>query len=126
MTKTSKYTKGLSVSGKTREIVAIFIHRLLERKFTEAERALDTMRERNFQNNDYKNGYVNALEGMILSSRSGDDRDFYNKADFTKDSMKNYLKEFKSFKNRVVRPNFDAGYFTAWSDLIQYRSNLKK
>jgi hypothetical protein len=116
----------LSVSGKTREIVANFIQYLLERKFTDAERTLDTMKERNFQNDDYKKGYVNAFEGMLLSSRSGDNRDFYNKGDFTKDAMKNFQVEFKSFRNGVIRSNFDAGYFTAWSDFLQYRSNLEK
>ena len=126
MTKTSKYTRGLSVTGKTREIVANFIQNLLERKFTEAERTLDILKERSFQNEDYKKGYVNALEGMLLSFRSGDNRDFFNKGDFSQDTMKKHLLEFKSFRNGVIRSNFDTGYFTAWSDFLQYKLNFEK
>ena len=126
MTKTSKSTRGLSVSGKTREIVANFIQYLLERKFTDAERTLDIMKERNFQNDDYKKGYVNAFEGILLSSRSGDNRDFYNKGEFSNDNLKKFKDEFKSFRNELVRSSFDVGYFSAWVDLMQYKSNQMK
>jgi hypothetical protein len=126
VTKTSNPARGLSVTGKTREAVVDFIKNLIERKFTYAERALKKIGDRKFSNDEYKAGYLNALEGMLLSSRSSDERDFYNKGEFSNDNLKKYKDEFKSFRNGMVRSSFDVGYFSAWVDLIQYKSNQIK
>ena len=88
MTKISNRMKGLTVTRKTREVVISFLKNLFVRKFSEAERTLKTLRKGKFANEEYKNGYVNALEGMLLSSRSGDERDFFNKINISKENLK--------------------------------------
>ncbi|MCW4050162.1 MAG: hypothetical protein NWE89_10565 [Candidatus Bathyarchaeota archaeon] len=126
MTKTSNPTRGLSVTGKTREAVAAFLKNMQERRFSDAERALKEVKNKKFTNEEYKAGYVNALDGLLLSVRSGDERDFCNKVAFTSENSKNYRAEFKEFSAKPIRTSFDRGYFAAWQDLMQYKYNLEK
>lgn len=126
MTKTSSNTRGLSVQGKTRNAVAEFIGNLLDRRFTDAERSLEEIKGCSFSDDEYKDGYLNALEGLLLTVRSGDDRDFLNRNQFTPEDLKNYREEFKGFASSPIRINWDSGYFAAWSDLMQYKHNTEK
>jgi len=126
VTKTSSYTRGLSVRGNTRKAVAEFIEYLLDRRFTDAERSLDTVKDCSFGDEEYKEGYVKAMEGLLLTVRSGDERDFLNKNDFTPETLKDYRKEFKDFASSSIRTSWDRGYFAAWADLMQYKHNMEK
>jgi len=126
VTKTSSYTRGLSVQGKTRKAVAEFIENLLDRKFTDAERSLEGVKGCSFSDEEYKAGYVNALEGLLLTVRSGDERDFLNKNEFTPESLKDYKSKFKGFASSPVRTSWDSGYFDAWADLMQYKHNVER
>jgi hypothetical protein len=126
VTKTSSNTRGLSVRGKTRNAVAEFIEYLLDRRFTDAERSLDAVKDCSFGDEEYKEGYVKALEGLLLTVRSGDERDFLNKNDFTPESLNDYRKEFKDFASSTIRTSWDTGYFDAWADLMQYKYNMEK
>lgn len=126
MTKTSKNANGFSVRGKTRQAVAEFMEQLLDRRFTDAERSLEGVKECSFGDEKYKEGYVKALEGLLITVRSGDERDFLNKNDFTSESLKKYRKEFNHFASSTIRTNWDRGYFAAWSDLMQYKFNMEK
>ncbi len=126
MTKTTKPGRGLTVTGKTRESVILFFKNMIDRRFTDAEKALGVIRERKFTDEEYKTGYINALDGLLISVRSGDERDFYNRNNFDKKSLKAHREEFKEFRKTPIRTQFDSGYFAAWSDIMQYRFNLKK
>ena len=125
MSKTSNYTRGMTVQGKTREAVADFINNLLERKFTDAERSLEDVKARSFSEEEYKAGYVNALEGLLLTVRSGDERDFLNRNEFTGEKLKGYREWFKDFAASPIRTSWDSGYFAAWSDVMQYKANME-
>lgn len=122
MTKTSNLGRKLSVTGKTRESVLMFFDNLLERKFTDAERELENLKQKRFPDEEYRMGYTNALEGLLLSVRSGDERDFYNRTHNGK-KLNEYITEFKDFRKLPVRTQFDQGYFSAWTDILQYRIN---
>ncbi len=113
-------------SKKTRDDVITFFESLTARRFSDAGKTLKELRGKNFGNKEFKDGYVMALEGLLLSSRTGDDRDFYNRADFETKSLNKYKKEFRSFARDGVRSPYDAGFFQAWSDLVQYRSDNQK
>lgn len=118
----SKPGRKLSVTGKTRELVILFIKNLLERKFSDAEKELQNIKQKRFPNKEYQLGYIKALEGLMLSVRSGDERDFYNRTNNGK-TLDIYIKEFKDFRKLPVRTQFDQGYFGAWTDILQYRIN---
>jgi hypothetical protein len=125
VTKTSKPGRKLSVTGKTRESVITFFDNLLDRKFSDAERELENIKQKRFPDPEYRNGYANALEGLLLSVRSGDERDFYNRTHNGK-TLQDYIKEFKDFRKLPVRTQFDQGYFSAWTDILQYQINTDK
>jgi len=115
------------MSSKTgRDDIITFFDYLFARRFSDAERAIEVVREKRFGDTEFKDGYVKALEGLLLSSRSGDERDFMNRAPFDKKSMERYKKEFRSFVRNGVHSPFDIGFFLAWSDLVQYRINTIK
>ena len=126
MMKMSRTKRGMIISRTARGDIITFFKNLLDRKFSEAEKALKTVKEKQFGSNDFKTGYLNALEGILFSLRSGDERDFFNKAPFDTESMLRYKRDFGEFVREGVRTQFDVGYFSAWSDFIHYRLNLKK
>ncbi|KYH39347.1 MAG: hypothetical protein AYL28_000710 [Candidatus Bathyarchaeota archaeon B23] len=106
---------------RRREKVVRFFDCLLQRRFSEAERLLEEVRRRRWGGEEFKAGYLKALEGMLLSSRSGDERDFLNRAPFTPRDLKRYGREFRRITKMGVKPPFDQGYLTAWMDFISYR-----
>lgn len=99
---------------------------MIDRRFTDAEKAMDVIKARKFTDAEFKMGYINALEGLLLSVRSGDERDFYNRNNFDEKSLKTHRDEFKEFRKTPIRTQFDSGYFAAWSDIMQYRGNVDK
>lgn len=122
----SKPGSKLTVTGNTRKSVVTFLENVHDRKFTDAERELETLKEKKFPDEEYQKGYINAMEGLLLSVRSGDDRDFYNRTNGTEKTLKDYVKEFKEFRKLPIRTQFDQGFFSAWTDIIQYRINTEK
>ena len=126
MTTTTKPGRGLSVTGKTRESVIVFFKNMFDRKFTEAEKALMSLKSRKFPDEEFKQGYINAMDGLLLSVRSGDERDFYNRNNFADRGVKTYRDEFKEMRKSPIRSQFDSGYFAAWSDIMQYQNNSSK
>lgn len=126
MTESNNPAKGMSVTGKTRESIVSYMDKLLDRKFTDAERALEQVKERKFGEDEYREGYIKALEGILISSRSGDERDFLNKAANTTEELKKYKAEFKAFTTKPIKSQFDDGYFSAWKDFLTYRMNQEK
>lgn len=118
--------RGLMSSKAAKDDIVAFFENLYSRRFSEAEKAIEAVRERRFGNNEFKEGYVKALEGLLLSRKSGDERDFLNRAPFDSRSMKRYRKQFRDFLKKGVHSPFDIGYFMAWSDLVQYRLENEK
>lgn len=125
MTKTSNPGRKLSVIGKTRNIVVTFFENLLERKFSDAERELESLKERPFPDEGYREGYINAFDGLLLSVRSGDERDFYNRIHMSDKTLKDYIVDFKEMRKQPIRTQFDQGYFSAWMDILQYKINTE-
>lgn len=104
-----------------RKAVTAFFKSVLERRFSEAERALNDIREARFSEDELKAGYLIALEGILLSIRSGDERDFVNKASLDAESMEEYMRRFGELSREGVHAPFDTGYFSAWSDFIRHQ-----
>ncbi len=116
----------MMASKTARGDIINFFKSALERRFSDAERAINAVREKRFGDEEFKAGYLNALEGILLSLRSGDMREFLNKAPFDAKSMEKYKREFGAFVREDVRTPFDRGYFSAWSDFTHYRLNMEK
>lgn len=110
-------------SKKSRDDIINFYECLFTRKFTEAEKALEAVKDGRFGDTEFKKGYTQALEGILLSIRSGDDRDFLIKAPFDKKHLKKYSDDFKVFVQDDGSAPYDVGYFMAWSDLVRYKKD---
>ncbi|KON30748.1 hypothetical protein AC482_03055 [miscellaneous Crenarchaeota group-15 archaeon DG-45] len=104
-----------------RGVVTDFFKSVLERRFSDAERAINDVREKRFDEDEFKAGYINALEGILLSVRSGDERDFVNRAPLEAESREGYGRRFGEFSREGVHAPFDVGFFSAWSDFMRYK-----
>jgi len=122
----SKPGTKLTVTGKTRESVVTYLANVHDRKFTDAERELAALKEKKFPDEEYQQGYINAMEGLLVTVRSGDERDFYNRTNGNGKSLDEYVQEFKEFRKLPIRTQFDQGFFSAWTDIVQYRINTEQ
>ena len=119
--KRSDRPRGMTATGKTREAVIVFFDALIERRFSDADKSLDEVRKKKNPNPEFQEGYIKALEGILTSAKSGDERDFLNKADNTEKELKKQSKDFREILMRGRPKAFDLGFFSAWSDLAHYR-----
>ncbi len=124
--KRSESRRGMAATGKTREAAITFFDAIIERRFSDADKALNEVKARKNTNPEFREGYMRALEGMLFSAKSGDDRDFLNRASYDEESMDRYSRDFKDLIRRGINKPFDLGFFSAWSDLMHYRLNAKK
>ena len=124
--KRSNRPRGMTATGKTREAVIVFFDAVIERRFSDADKALEEVRNRKNTNPEFQEGYIKALEGILTSARSGDERDFLNKAGNTEEGLEKYGKDFKEILMKGRPKAFDLGFFSAWSDLVHYRLATNK
>lgn len=103
-----------------REEILNFFSSVLERRFSEAERALRAIGEKRIRGDEFSEGYLNALGGIYLSLRTGDPRDFVNKVLIEADSIGRYDRAFRAKAREYSRAPYDQGYFSAWWDFIRY------
>ena len=119
--KRSDRPRGMSTTGKTREAVILFFDAVIERRFSDADKVLGEVRGRRYASPEFQDGYIKALEGILTSARSGDERDFFNKASFSKESIEKYSYDFRGILLKGYPKPFDIGFLSAWLDLMHYR-----
>ena len=124
--KRSDRPRGMTATGKTREAVIVFFDAVIERRFSDADKALDEVKGRKNPNPDFQEGYIKALEGILTSSRSGDERDFFNRGDYSEEGLEKHSRDFRELLMKGRPKPFDVGFFSAWSDLVHYRLAAKK
>jgi hypothetical protein len=113
-------------TNKARDDIVSFFENLKDRRFADADKAIKSIRDKRFGDTEFQDGYTKALEGILVSIRTGDNRDFLNRAPFDAKNMKRYKKEFRDYVKGDVHSQFDVGYFMAWSDFVQYRLDTEK
>jgi len=86
---------------------------LVERKIADAEKELDTIRVV-LPSTDSAKGYLKALEGLLLTSKSSDDKYLYfSKLEKTPKNIKALRREFGQQTKNALHGDFDRGYFQA-------------
>jgi len=104
--------------GEKRHLTTHFFQLLKQRNLTQAERTLEKMSQE-AKNTKWRRGYIHALRGMLIASKSGDDkRAFINRM---KD--RNLLKIRRDFAKKSRDPlqtRFDRGFFAAWADYVEF------
>lgn len=116
---------GMNAPRAARKAVTDFFKSVMERRFSDAERAMNDVREKRFNDEEFKAGYLNAMDGILLSIRSGDERDFVNRVTLNAESREVYGRRFGDFLKEGVHAPFDIGFFSAWSDFMRYKHGTK-
>jgi len=108
------------ISKQTASIVARYLQLLVQRNFTEAERELERVKQ-GIKPTPWCKGYYNALEGMLVSLRSGDNDYLYINRLVGSDMAKidELQKRFARSSKDSLQEDFDKGYFTAWVEYLQ-------
>lgn len=107
--------------------VAKFLQNVEERAWTEAEKELDTIRQKS-QDSAWSRGYVKALEGLLLTNRSNNDKYLYlPKAlgNRSEEAIKSLRNEFAEFVSNELHGDYDRGYFKALEEYLGLISTLK-
>ncbi len=101
-----------------RQLTTNFFQLLEQRNLTQAEVVLEKMRQE-VKNTEWQRGYVRALRGMLIASRSGDDkRAFINRM---KDrDLREIKKDFTRKSREPLQTSFDRGFFTAWVEYLEF------
>ena len=100
-----------------------FFQLVSERKFAEAERVLERIhaRMKNSGKEEFNKGYLDALNGIILSVRSsGGSYEFFSNLDLTDvPSLKKHYEDFKKNARNRFQADYDIGYFSALTDFLR-------
>jgi hypothetical protein len=106
-------------------LVTRFFQLLVNRKFAEAERELERIKQR-MHKTEWNRGYFRALYGMLIARKSNNDNyTFLSKLDFNdKKALQNYRKEFRGHVKSRLHRDFDRGFFAAWANCMRVLSKL--
>ncbi len=86
---------------------------LIERRIADAEKELDTIRA-TLPSTESAKGYLKALEGLLLTSKSNEDKYLYlSKIEKTSKNLKTLRREFSQQAKNGLHGDFDRGYFQA-------------
>ena len=103
-----------------------FFQLVTEKQLTEAERELLRIKEK-MQRTEWNHGYYKALQGMLVARRTNSD----NPAFFTsmdpndKRSLLDLRKEFQEKVESRLYPDYDRGYFSAWTDYVSVLKRME-
>lgn len=104
-----------------------FFQNVEVRAWTDAEKELDTIRQK-AQSTAWYKGYVKALEGLLLTYRNNDDKYIYLPkalASRTEDNIKQLQKEFGEFATNEIHGEYDRGFFKALADYVTMLNAMK-
>ena len=98
--------------------VVRFFQLLKGRRFAEAERVLERIKQKTNET-EWNTGYIHALDGIILATKSNDSYAFIKNLNFEDEKeLKKNRKEFlKEYKNKI-HSDYDRGFFAAWADYM--------
>jgi len=98
--------------------VVRFFQLLKGRRFAEAERVLERIRQKTNET-EWNSGYLHALDGIVLATKSNDSYAFIKNVNFEDEKdLKKHRKEFlKDYKNKI-NADYDRGFFAAWADYM--------
>jgi len=97
------------------------------RAWTDAEKELDGIRQK-AENALWYKGYVKALEGLLLTFRTNDDKYIYLPRMLGtrgEESINQLRKEFGEFAANEIHGEYDRGYFKALEEYVTLLSSMK-
>ena len=104
--------------------VVRFLQLVSERKFTEAERVLERLKEK-VPKTEWNEGYLQALSGILLTQKTKDQYAFLSNINFSdKSEVRKYRLEFLQYAKDGLHADYDRGFFSAWAEYM--RISLKR
>ena len=109
-------------------IIGDFFPLIQNKNWTKAESLLQQINEKN-QTNEWMNGYIHALEGMVSALKGGfssHEPYIFNLKNSSYKKLQEIKKMFSKFgETSINKRDFDAAYFQAWNDFTYYIMNSK-
>jgi len=110
---------------ETKNHLSQYFHLIVEKRFGEAEKKLDEIRQ-TARRSEQDRGYLKAVEGLLLTYRSSDDKYLYlNNVELTAKNVEALKKEFNEQTASPLYESYDKGYFSALGDFVKTVSRLK-
>jgi len=111
--------------GETRNGISQYYQLVVEKRFSEAEKKLDEIKQTTGRSQQ-ESGYLKALEGLLLTYRSSDDKYLYlNNIELSAKNAEALRKEFSEQASSPLFEEYDKGYFSALSDFMKAVSKLR-
>ena len=97
-----------------------FFQLVRERQFAEAERILERLKLK-AQKSERDRGYLQALNGIVLASKSNNDQYLFLSNTNLKDKteLEKHRREFLKHTRDSLHAEYDRGFFSAWADYIR-------
>ena len=91
-----------------------FYRAVIERRISDAEKELDSIRATIPAATETARGYMKALEGLLLTAKSNDDKYLYlAKIEKTSTKLRTMRREFSAQTANTLHTDYDRGYFQA-------------
>ena len=107
--------------------VTRFFQLIKKRQFAEAERVLERIKLK-AQKKERDRGYLQALYGIFLASKSNDDQYLFLSNINLKDKseLEKYRREFLKHTRDSLHAEYDRGFFSAWAEYMRIWIKLIK
>jgi len=100
------------------EICTKFLKMIAARKIPEAEQELQKIRNKLDKSIDDL-GYLRALEGLVLTQKSGDNNLYLGRVNLDENSVKQIRQEFLAHASNELHEGYDRAYFRALADYMK-------
>jgi hypothetical protein len=109
----------------TKNDVNHYFQSIVEKKLSDAEKKLDEIRQ-TCGKSEQEAGYLRALEGLLLTFRTGNDGYLYlTNTELTAKNVELMKREFREQAANSLHAGYDKGYFTALTDFVKAVSKLR-
>jgi hypothetical protein len=110
---------------RTSDEVSHYFQLVLDKKLADAEKSLEQIKK-GFNDSENSRGYLKGLEGLLLSSRSTDDRYLYfNRIQMTSKLATEVKREFQAEAANELQAPYEKGYFTAMTDFMRVVTKVR-
>ena len=110
---------------RTSDEVSRFFQLVLGKKLADAEKALEQIKK-GFDDSENNRGYLKGLEGLLLGSRSADDRYLYfNRIQLTSKLATEVKREFQVEATNELQAPYEKGYFMAMTDFMRVVTKVR-
>ena len=97
---------------------------IVTRRIPEAEQELEKIRAKLEKTKDDL-GYMRALEGLVLTEKSGDKNLYLNRLNLDEKSVKDVHGQFLTHATNELHDEYDRGYFRALADYFKILEDEK-